>query len=711
MPPSRSPCLACQTRQRTCLPSAQGTRCAPCAVEDITCSLLKKASKRKRDDPDVDPARRRWDLNQLSGGTYSSSKDLYADISKIRKNERRRPASTTTGPDSTSIPGKGRGGGKRKQGQKASASRSKDGTVAPAASTKRNGRRYERLLHKVTEGVVQTMELGDSSLDSQLGMHQLAMSLGDHLLSLGIDYSQTIIKGIGSHRLPSSYTSYRQLKTENSKTITDFADIWISYALMLGVKWTTHSAVLGSLSLPSIPRTSLLEKPLDLRSQGYLRHGVRMQLLQRCVMLASAPDSPLTEQPSISSLAVLLSIISSAQSQCFGHAKPLIATAFEVFRKLRERKLSTKENMELLESFQMLYVYDTSLHMAYGELPSLTDDVILNSLQGLDSDPEVYIDPFYFSSHQERLFKNVPFSSEIHHYAIRRYFAFARDRIKRGLAMSEEAQHLCFELMQLCANYRIWRQSTFQLIPESLEEVADREQPILRSAVGEEGYSASFFTQGREARMMFFIAELLELCKQKFLDNPAFDEMTRTVEIACDQQVHFCLDMFAILLDRNEKLPRPMLDEGFSGKVHIIFTNCIDTSYLVGWGRRFPERRPLIERLMQIMKHLSFFSKETADRVAILEALDQPATQSQQEAEIPHSSTSNPDVEDLRTHRRDVRSQTLDSFTGTPSPHQFSPGLRTDIRSPSPSIWDFHNTLKAITSPASETPSATPGQN
>ncbi|KAH8929069.1 hypothetical protein BT69DRAFT_342167 [Atractiella rhizophila] len=81
-------CSACASRQKPCLPSAQGEPCVLCAKEGSICSFTRKASKQTRHHLNIESVRGRWDLQQLSETPYSSSKDLEASF---RKEEARAP--------------------------------------------------------------------------------------------------------------------------------------------------------------------------------------------------------------------------------------------------------------------------------------------------------------------------------------------------------------------------------------------------------------------------------------------------------------------------------------------------------------------------------------------------------------------------------------------------------------------------------------------
>ncbi|KAH8926593.1 hypothetical protein BT69DRAFT_1347926 [Atractiella rhizophila] len=542
---------------------------------------------------------------------------------------------------------------------------------------------------------IQSIQLGEPELNSRLGRHQLALSLGDHLIRLGIDYSPTILRGVSSHELPASYTSYQELKAENSKEFSDYTDIWISYILVLGVKWTSHSAVLGRHSMPSVPRTTTLENPLDLRSQGYARHSVRMSLLRQCVnFAASSPTSPLLDRPNLSSLTIVLSIISSAHNWSIESVKPLLRLAVECFRQicLQAQTVEVRGTEEFESCFESLFVFDISVNTACGDPPALTDAEIQTALQNLDVDPELYIDPFYFYLHQERLLSQWPYAGEINAWTIRRRFAFSSDKIKQGVVSEEEAQHLCLEMIQLCANFRLWRESTFEIITESLQGIKNREQAHLRSSTGEENFTTSIMIQSRECKTVFMVASLLQTCRELWPDNRAFVEMAQAVDLACDQQIHLILDAFDIVLRRNMVLPRPMLDDGFSGKLIHMFGSSFQPGYLFLWSRRFPERKALIHRLMVILKHLSFFAIDVAEQATVQEELEAAALR--EELMVLHSlpSTSIPDAEHFN-HLETLNSIVTSPFDPSPD------GIRSYLKSPSPSIVDFSDTLNAVIAP------------
>ncbi|KAH8929078.1 hypothetical protein BT69DRAFT_342385 [Atractiella rhizophila] len=606
-------CSVCQDHHTPPFQEFQGTICTSCAAENLPCSVSVTRSH-----TDTDPARRRWNLKQLSQGPYSSSKDLYADISKIRKNERSND-------------------GKRKRGDKYSVFRSR--------------RHLKETNCDREDQILRTIQLNDSSLNSRLGRYHLSQSLGDHLLALGMGYAGVVLAGATNYGLPSSYTSYQAFRSEdNPKELSDLVEIWVSYALMLGVRWTYHSAILGTHYLPELPKQTLLDEPLDLRQQGYARYDIWMRLMQRSVHLAISPESPLLLRSDQNSLSVLFSMISSTNRLQPGLGKQLLRVAWVIFMKIWARR-TLEDESGLLDSFKFIYIYDVSIHTTLNEIPLLTDNQIRNTLLDTKEEVGLYLDPTFLFIHKERLEASLPEIDDMPQWCLRRHIAFARDRIMRRSLSSEEAQDVCLKIMRIGTMFRLYREEDFQPIPQP-EEIRDREAPIFTRPTGDEEFYVSVFTQAGETRNVLLTAGLLTSCREVFPENGAFEEMIGTWKLACDRQVHLICDLLAILLDRNEKLPRSLLEESFSARMATLFASALEYSNvysLLDWSNRFPERKPLIQRCVKVLKHTSFLQKDTADQVTTFEA----------EAEA--------------TSTDCVFSQ--------------------ELRSPSPSIWDFSTTL------------------
>ncbi|KAH8923357.1 hypothetical protein BT69DRAFT_1350207 [Atractiella rhizophila] len=139
--------------------------------------------------------------------------------------------------------------------------------------------------------------------------------------------------------------------------------------------------------------------------------------------------------------------------------------------------------------------------------------------------------------------------------------------------------------------------------------------------------------------------------------------MAETWSLACDRQFDMICELLVIVLDRDEKLPRSLLREGFCGKVEVLMRSILNFCAFAQWSNRFPHRKPLIERWIKILKHISYLKKSLADQVTDLEA----------EMEQADASYSPPKA--------------------LSSPHSSFLGA---LRSPSPSLSDFSTTLGAV---------------
>ncbi|KAH8919877.1 hypothetical protein BT69DRAFT_1284463 [Atractiella rhizophila] len=277
-----------------------------------------------------------------------------------------------------------------------------------------------------------------------------------------------------------------------------------------------------------------------------------------------------------------------------------------------------------------------------------------------------------------------------------------RNTVERHLVTADEAQHLCLELMQLCHNFRQFREGSFEAIIQSPDEVTNREQPIFRSVLGDEPFAHSVLFQSRETRSLFLLSNLINTCREIYPEHQAFEEMARAMQFTCDQHIHLVFDLFEILWQRNEKFPRPILDEGFMSKLYLLFTTAFDARYLVNWSRRYPDRKPTVKRMITVLKHLSFFVKETADQVTAFEEVE-AGLQNKIQAiknETPLSGTSyleSEQLSDLDSTGRSTASSSIVTARTSHSPFSMgSPPSRGNLRSPSPSIRDFSATLTNI---------------
>ncbi|KAH8919878.1 hypothetical protein BT69DRAFT_458393 [Atractiella rhizophila] len=345
-------CSTCEASSTECLRSNDGLPCQQCSALNVLCSFVSDFSGNWREDRQVDPGRRKWDIKRLSQTNYSSSKDLFADISKIRKSDKRKASRNVA----------------KRQSKSTSVANEMDLTIYPSAYEVTS--QEKTWSQRVVQYILDVIRFNDSSVNSRLARQQLAFSLGDHLLSLGMDYSAVIIRGMTTHRLPSTYTSYRELKAGDHE-LPKYADVWMSYALILGVRWTHHSAILGSRSLKSIPAQTLKDELLDLRQQGYARHDVWMPLMQNCLALAASPQSPLIQNPDQTSLTIILSILSSTQRLQPKAARPLLRIGLDIFRKIWP-EVKEQDKDEVIDGFfDALYALDITIHMSCSETPYL----------------------------------------------------------------------------------------------------------------------------------------------------------------------------------------------------------------------------------------------------------------------------------------------------------------------------------------------------
>ncbi|KAH8929068.1 hypothetical protein BT69DRAFT_342135 [Atractiella rhizophila] len=248
-----------------------------------------------------------------------------------------------------------------------------------------------------------------------------------------------------------------------------------------------------------------------------------------------------------------------------------------------------------------------------------------NVLRDAKIDPSLYIDPSYFYLHEARLMKNADAfltgsNYDMLQWSLKRHISCIWNKIELRSLTAEEAQSHCSEIMQLCRNFRHFRERYFQLISRPQEDVHNREYPLFRHACGDENFTVSVFVQCRESKIVFSTASLLSRCQDLFPEKEPFRTMFQEWMLACDQQVHLIFDLLNILLSRYTTTPQSLLTEKFSGKVHALFDCFFSYHSLVPCFARFPDRHPLIWRSMKILKHLSFFQKDTADHVTAFEA-------------------------------------------------------------------------------------------
>ncbi|KAH8923800.1 hypothetical protein BT69DRAFT_1281166, partial [Atractiella rhizophila] len=523
-----------------------------------------------------------------------------------------------------------------------------------------------QLISEYTNALVTSNQYpGEFSLTSRLSLTQLATSLKIHLIGVSVTSLPSLLIHLAGGAAATRDDIYYEL-VQHGVPQADYGEIWMALALAKGSELSSHSAVLASKSLPSIP-TGANEEILDLRAQGKARHFVRSQLTADCFALAVSHSSPL-RQRTAKSLSVSLAILSTISHIVYPpeDAKELLSLAVVAFETLLQDEGMRREYVDRF--FEALWVEDIK-QRSQGREAQLTERLIRKCHPYLPVDLEYYFDPLHLFSADTSVLSKADFEDAYwtNLYLVRALVPQCDRKTYIGMMEADVVADVK-RAYALVNAFRTFRRDHFTFHPYSLFDpsLASSSFILYSSAHGPERYRTSLniqcffllpcyrgYRRSLRALELFPQNESLQRLKQ-LLEEIFYEVLTRSVQN---------LELFAA---RDRASNKALFDGEF-----FFFTDIITLEdgawFLSEWKKAHPELNDALRRIVRLWKHRAYTGKSTAEWVDAYEAFV-----AGQEVEEPVSNLEQVEVIE---------------------------GETDELTPPSPKLQDFNHTIQSLLRP------------
>ncbi|KAH8928508.1 hypothetical protein BT69DRAFT_1329587 [Atractiella rhizophila] len=411
---------------------------------------------KKKRNPRIVLKDKRWELGELNSGGYSSSRQLEADISKIR---RRRRLNDLTTPSSND-------GNKPKSRPRERVSKTRQGHASHASLKGKRAKKEEPQEIELADEshlraikpLLEIFRVGSSSPDARLANIQLACSLGDHLMLLSASEIRLRVS-VNSEELPVSWSNYHEMKT-GQEEMNKYAELYVALRLAVGAEKTNHSAILGSSFTPTIPPQTLADDLLDLRPQGHARSYAHLSLVMNCLEKVLHPSSPLRQvtPESLEYASLIMYLLSNLQPT--REMLELMKIIWRCFLGLfRAADLEGKKKL-LGKYFELLFVYDVKFHAYFNEVPALSDAEGWEIAKHSENNHQFFLDPFAFATASPSA-KQHENTYWCHLWSVARYLSGCMMRLRRDDFSQTEAENAASTIYDFLVAFRQWRSSSF----------------------------------------------------------------------------------------------------------------------------------------------------------------------------------------------------------------------------------------------------------
>ncbi|KAH8915196.1 hypothetical protein BT69DRAFT_1304026, partial [Atractiella rhizophila] len=373
-----------------------------------------------------------------------------------------------------------------------------------------------------------------------------------------------------------------------------YGNVWMALALVKGVEYSNHSAILGRSALVREPIDALTSPvgPLDLRAQGRARHTAYKRLIANCFELATSPDSPLRERrrESLSIIFALLDLITR-----FDHPAErtleLFGIAKEVFEDLYER-----ESTEGRRSLVTKTLSDITKYAAFLALP-----------------PLFYVDPLHWTTQNITSFEGSKYEDAYWTacWLIRKQVAILSKVLfshptTREREIEEAFRHT-FTIIRCLREFR-----TANFTPTIFKDASSPKLVLYETKRGPEHPSLSLQVDRHAIEDTYGAWYLVSHALDIFPNNQTMRRLQEKLEEWCDDNFTQYLATSAFLAEKDRRSGVEFFRGYFVREVQILGLH-EGWKMLARWRDKHPEGRQTLDEIVKLWKHRSFKGRMTAD--------------------------------------------------------------------------------------------------